>query len=577
MQAILLYPLNALIESQRERLSAWAEGLGGRVRFALYNGDTPETSFKAGGKKSSSVELTNRTDIRNNPPDILVTNITMLEYLLLRKGDRSILEASQGALCWIVLDEAHSYVGSQAAEMALLLRRCAQAFGATPQGVRLMATSATIGGEVDATEKLATFAAALAGQDRARIEVVAGVEHAPDLGTPGPDTPIQVETLDGLDPAALWARLAPHPRVQILRQALSAGPVALGDVAQHLWGETTRRVDAQRLLDAAALAQHDGRALLPWRAHIFHRAQSGVWACLDPACPDRGTDLTAEGAVWPFGALSLVPAAACGCGAPMAEVVACRGCGTPHLRTEVIAGAEPRLAPVQAGEGDDFALDAEPEGPQTDMAQPDIAQTGAEAALIAPAGAPGAQVWIGHDLRIFDNAPPQDVPAVAVTLLENPSSRRCCAEAEDQSLQDLRFGPAFFLGNALPQALEDLTPPENKPGLPAGGRKAISFTDSRQGVARLAAKLQQEAERNLTRAVLYHLVQERKVAGDPVALAAKGGADRRAARHGSRRSGWPPGRDPDRSRGRARQACRRRRNPCPMARSRAAPCSAWRP
>jgi len=52
VQAIPLYPLNALIESQRERLGAWAEGLGGRVRFALLNGDTPETPRRAGEKST---------------------------------------------------------------------------------------------------------------------------------------------------------------------------------------------------------------------------------------------------------------------------------------------------------------------------------------------------------------------------------------------------------------------------------------------------------------------------------------------------------------------------------------------
>ena len=509
VQAILLYPLNALIESQRERLSAWAAGLDGRVRFALYNGDTPQTAFKAGGRKSSKVELTNRADIRANPPDILVTNITMLEYLLLREGDRSILQASQGALRWMVLDEAHGYVGSQAAEMALLLRRVRKAFGVSATDMRLMATSATIGGGADATEKLAVFAAALAGQDLARIEVVAGVEHALELGPPGPDLSLDAGALAGLDPAALWSRLAPHPRIQGLRRALSAGPVSLGAAAHHLWADASRDDEAQRVLDAAALAEHDGQRLLPWRAHFFHRAQGGVWACLDAACPARGAELLAEGAAWPFGALSTAPGTSCVCGAPVAEVVSCRGCGTPHLRSEVVPGAEPRLAAAQPGESDDFALDAEPEGPLV----------GSEAALIAPAGAAGAQVWIGRNLRIFDNAPPKEEPTVAVTLLENPQTRRCCAEAQEHALQDLRFGPAFFLANALPQALEDLAPPEDKPGLPAGGRKAISFTDSRQGVARLAAKLQQDAERNLARAFLYHAVQEVQPGGDPGKLA----------------------------------------------------------
>jgi DEAD/DEAH box helicase domain-containing protein len=96
VQAILLYPLNALIESQRERLAAWAERLGGRVRFALFNGDTPETPRRA-GEHSTRVELKCRKDIRERPPEILLTNVTMLEYLLLRPADAPIIAASQAA------------------------------------------------------------------------------------------------------------------------------------------------------------------------------------------------------------------------------------------------------------------------------------------------------------------------------------------------------------------------------------------------------------------------------------------------------------------------------------------------
>lgn len=508
IRAILLYPLNALIESQRERLSAWAAGLDGRVRFALYNGDTPETPRRA-GEASSRWEVTNRRDLRANPPDILVTNITMLEYLLLREKDRALLDASQGALRWIVLDEAHSYIGSQAAEMALLLRRVRAAFGAAPQSVRLMATSATIGGEEDAETRLAEFAAALAGQPRDRIAVVAGQEDHPDLGPPGPDLPLDPASLDGLAPEALWGRLAGHPRVQAVRQAMAQAPVSLSAVAAHLWGDRTRRADAQTVLDAAAQAARGDHRLLPWRAHLFHRAQGGVWACIDPACPQRSPELLAEGAAWPFGAIHLAPQASCGCGAPIAEVTACRGCGTPHLRARLLPGAQPRLEAAAPEEGDDFALDAEPEGAEA-----------AVGALIASAQAQGPRVWVGMDGLIFDNAPPGDDRAVALTLFEQADQRLCCAGAAEEGLQDLRFGPAFFLGNALPQALEDLAEPDGtRTGLPAGGRKAISFSDSRQGVARLAAKLQQEAERTLTRSFLYHAVQEAPSGGDPSKLA----------------------------------------------------------
>ena len=122
VRALFLYPLNALIKSQRDRLVTWTEPFKGRVRFCLYNGNTPYQSPPKRDQLYTS-EVLGRDVLRADPPPILVTNATMLEYLLVRADDRPILDASQGRLRWIVLDEAHTYMGSQAAEIALLLRR----------------------------------------------------------------------------------------------------------------------------------------------------------------------------------------------------------------------------------------------------------------------------------------------------------------------------------------------------------------------------------------------------------------------------------------------------------------------
>lgn len=77
--------------------------------------------------------------MREEPAPILVTNGTMLEYMMVRQVDAPIIQQSkaQKSLRWIVLDEAHTYVGSQAAELALQLRRVMTAFGVTPDDVAL--------------------------------------------------------------------------------------------------------------------------------------------------------------------------------------------------------------------------------------------------------------------------------------------------------------------------------------------------------------------------------------------------------------------------------------------------------
>jgi DEAD/DEAH box helicase domain-containing protein len=502
IRAILIYPLNALIESQRERLSAWVLGLGGRVRFALLNGDTPETEWEA-KIKSDRFELRSREAIRRNPPEILVTNITMLEYLLLRGADQAILQASQGALRWVVLDEAHSYAGSQAAEMALLLRRVRASFGVQDADVRLIATSATIGGEDRTQEKLAVFAAALADQDPTDVAVIEGRERRPDLPPATTDTPLDPAVLTAMTPDQLGSRLATHPRVQRLRHDLSQAGRTLSQVAQTLTNDATAHAEALRLLELFGQAVWQGRPLLPWRAHMFHRAQGGIWACPDAACPHRAPELKAEGSCWPFGAVYLAPRSVCGCGAPVYEAVSCTECGVVHLQGLLTQGAQARLDPPDPGEGDDFALDAEPE--EDDAPSP----TGSVGWVAAPSQGGGYAGWLAADCRWFDNAPPEGNRAFVLRLMDDPAVRGCCAQAGRAGMMGLRFGPNFLIGNGVSGLLDDLAPPDGRPGLPSGGRRAISFSDSRQGVARLAAKLQQGAERDLTRAFLWHAVQER--------------------------------------------------------------------
>ena len=158
VRALFLYPLNALINSQRERLRAWTESFGGDIRFCLYNGNTPEKEQPERIRRQHISEVIDRRSLRASAPPILVTNATMLEFMLVRTADAPILEQSQGKLEWVVLDEAHTYVGSQAAEAAMLIRRVLLAFGVTPDQVRFVATSATIGQpEGEAGQRLRVF------------------------------------------------------------------------------------------------------------------------------------------------------------------------------------------------------------------------------------------------------------------------------------------------------------------------------------------------------------------------------------------------------------------------------------
>lgn len=133
IQAIVVYPMNALANSQDEELRKFlVKGYGegkSPVRFARYTGQEKGDEREA---------------IRSNPPDILLTNYMMLELLLTRSEDRELVRAAQG-LRYLVFDELHTYRGRQGADVALLIRRCRLAFGG--HDIICVGTSATMASE----------------------------------------------------------------------------------------------------------------------------------------------------------------------------------------------------------------------------------------------------------------------------------------------------------------------------------------------------------------------------------------------------------------------------------------------
>jgi hypothetical protein len=120
VKAIIVYPMNALANSQRHELTkflkrGYPDG-GEPVTFERYTGQDREAD---------------RAGILNNPPDILLTNYVMLELLLTRPAEReSLITAAQG-LRFLVLDELHTYRGRQGADVAMLVRRLRDACTAT--------------------------------------------------------------------------------------------------------------------------------------------------------------------------------------------------------------------------------------------------------------------------------------------------------------------------------------------------------------------------------------------------------------------------------------------------------------
>ncbi len=121
VKALILYPMNALANDQAGRLASWLtthDELRG-ITAGLYTGQQVEQRTRV----SSAGLITDRGILRDDPPDILLTNYKMLDQLLLRPDDQGIWRDSALSLRYLVLDEFHTYDGAQGTDVAMLLRR----------------------------------------------------------------------------------------------------------------------------------------------------------------------------------------------------------------------------------------------------------------------------------------------------------------------------------------------------------------------------------------------------------------------------------------------------------------------
>ena len=164
IKAIFLYPMNALATDQARRLAkavASDASLAG-VRVGMYvGGASGEPTVTMGPEQV----ITSRDEMRKNPPDILMTNYKMLDYLLLRADDRRLWQHNKtpGVLRYLVVDELHTFDGAQATDLACLIRRVKNRVRAENGELCCIGTSATIGGE-DSVNELCDYAGKIFGE-----------------------------------------------------------------------------------------------------------------------------------------------------------------------------------------------------------------------------------------------------------------------------------------------------------------------------------------------------------------------------------------------------------------------------
>ncbi|MBI2744615.1 MAG: DEAD/DEAH box helicase [Burkholderiales bacterium] len=292
-RAIVIYPMNALANSQLEELDKFLHG---------YAPDqAPFTVARYTGQESA----TERQDIANNPPDILLTNFMMLELILTRfeEVDRQVVEHCQG-LEFLVLDELHTYRGRQGADVALLVRRLRERLKA--EQLVCIGTSATMsstGTQADRNQTVASVASLLFGASITEHDVIG--ETLQRVTNPGKDVQsikpmlkasLLTENHGWSDfeafsnhPLAIWVELTLGIELPADEPPRRAKPITLKDAAGLLAEDAQCSPDEamaglQRFLVAANdIKTPQGRPPFAFKLHQFISGPGKVLATLEPA------------------------------------------------------------------------------------------------------------------------------------------------------------------------------------------------------------------------------------------------------------------------------------------------------
>lgn len=361
MRSMILYPTNALVEDQLTRLRRAADNLvtigGPKMWIGRYTGATPggtsvpklnattgdvasvarelaelereydelvlkNPALRDHLQNPRSGELLTRWDMIATPPDVLVTNYSMLNIMLMRQLEAPIFEQTRDWLrgdashvFTLVLDELHLYRGTQGSEVAILVRNLIRRLGLTPASsqLRVIGTSASLGNDgYDFLEQLF-------GVDAASFKILPGVTRP--LVAPRQLSPEDLATMRA-------AELSDALAAACLDRDGVPRATRVGEVSRRLLGEAgTPEALSPILARLAAEGGGDQR----FRAHLFMRTMTGIWACSDPDCPLVTADPSRK-----IGRLHARPADHCGCGARVLELLYCGSCGVEALGGHVI-------------------------------------------------------------------------------------------------------------------------------------------------------------------------------------------------------------------------------------------------
>ncbi len=542
IQAIVVYPMNTLANSQDEELGkflkhGYPEGQP-PVRFARYTGQEKGPD---------------RDAIRSKPPDILLTNYMMLELLLTRSEDRELVRAAQG-LRFLVFDELHTYRGRQGADVALLIRRCRQAFGG--HDIICIGTSATMasgGSSDDQKTEVAKVARMLFGVpfDASQVigetleratpelnfqkpEAVQALREAILAGSPPPD---DYESFR-LHPLASWIETTFGVRAEegtgrLIRQfpRRLQGPGSAAEELASLIFSGSEHIDPMRcatvlrqyLLKGAELRRSASSRfpIFAFRLHQFFTRGDTVWATIEPEAK-RHLEMSKKGSK---------PGEP---DKPLFPLVFCRQCGAAYHRVKVTATEhgkallprEDRREPDDDGSNDAYLYVSETapwprtEGPDLLERLPgflkEISPEGFERIASGARGDLPDPVFIDAAGRLVSEG--QGVPAALIRnnflFCLHPSCG--VAYTKNQRSERPKLGTLGVDNRSTATtilAVRSLIELQGDRDLKAEARKLLSFTDNRQDASLQAGHFNDFAQVALLRSALYKATQDKHGCG----------------------------------------------------------------
>jgi ATP-dependent helicase YprA (DUF1998 family) len=602
MRALLLYPMNALVNDQLSRLrrvlgnsevfNALRIGRGHGARFGMYTSRTPYPGWSTVAKDKKRVgdllkkhfidlpeearnrlaregkwpakdlaqfietfetgandaELLTRREMQVSCPDILVTNYSMLEYMLLRPIEQEIfgqtadwLRSDKANSLIVVLDEAHMYRGASGAEVAYLLRRLHSRLGVSRERVRYVLTSASLGSTEEARQRIVTFAANLTGKpskakpfsvitgkidDKPNARVASQVEcdalaafdfstlhrayesldaartEIASLSNSLRITLISASDLSELQ-SAVYRLLTSFGPASLAANLITSSPMTLDHLASavfpHLAG-ASRALESLLALMSFGREERTNRVFCPVRSHLFFRGLPGLFVCINPSCPER-IDANASTVV---GRAYARPRLRCACGGRVYELFTHRDCGAAYIRGYLTdSGGDFLWHERSAGLWSEALLEAHFLVEATRLF-PSPRSEGVDAWLHVRTGqlrsSPPHEDELHNYLRLIrPNGLVQDEYEVRLSF--NRACPVCINRWQGRSkIMDLATkGEAPFAHLIRTQvALQPRTqtPTDQSPN---GGRKSLLFSDGRQKAARLARDIPREIEQDVFR------------------------------------------------------------------------------